>query len=604
MANAPTIPTPQDRAREGKLVEALIKLETDYQYYPLSYLAGVGVLPRYGFPGDTVTITDDRQRQISQSAAVGITEYAPGNMVYVGGRKLQIDRVLFRGGSKDDPRQNAETYAYCPTCNYVALKPTGQTALLAVECEYCHQPLSPARYVDYDAAHGRDRESITQDDEYRDRQDYKMETYLLDSPAPPVLSETYAGWEFHYSRLRSIEIFNRGLIDRARGGIAATVVCLECGNWREPSENDAATAKRGERLAGHAPWCTVTTWESATDDRIVDSLHLRAHLQGDVVEMRLSPVAAHNAAWVKTMAQALILGMQLELFIGSGEVDFFARYWTEANQQHAALVFYDTMPGGTGYLKRLVENLPQIAARALAHLEDCACEKACYRCLMEFWNQRVHALLDKRLVISALRTLAAANPNAPTPTPLDPDTRFDSFLESQFYTLLAAHGLPLPKTQEVVRDQAGRPIVRADFRYEAQRLIILTDGRQFHTRDAVQIQHDLNQRNLLARDGWQLLEFTYHDVEQPPAEVVRLVKVALDLEPLGLTVEMAPPSQLTLSDGRSITALTSQPAQKHVTLSITPAVWIANPAHWTSDLDLHNHLRLCGWRVERVIENA
>ena len=64
------------------------------------------------------------------------------------------------------------------------------------------------------------------------------------------------------------------------------------------------------------------------------------------------------------------------------------------------------MPGGTGYLKRFMDNLPQISQRALQHFKDDKCESACYLCLKEFWNQRIHGLLNKHLVYEELEQLA------------------------------------------------------------------------------------------------------------------------------------------------------------------------------------------------------
>lgn len=592
------VPTDADRAREGKLVEALTRLENDQQYYPLSYLATVGFLPRYGFPGDTVTVVDDRQRQITQAASVGLTEYAPGNIVYVGGRKLQVDRLYFRGGSRDDPRQNADTYYYCPDCNFIALHAPGAEALLAVECDYCHGTLTSARYVDYESAHGRDRESITQEDEYRDRQDYELATYLVPQqgePDPQNRVVTSAGWTFAYSRLRSVEIFNRGLRDRATGDIVPTLVCLECGAWHEPTENDEPRA--GERAIGHQYSCSVATWNPEMDDRVVAGLHLRAHLQGDVVEIPLSPLVAQDVSWVVTFAQALLLGMQLELFIDPHELGYFVRQWQDEDTERHSLVFYDTMPGGTGYLRRMIEELPRIAARAAQHLEDCECETACYRCLMEFWNQRQHQLFDKQRVLSTLRTLAQAAPEMIISAPLDPAVHFDSFLEAQFYALLAEHDLPLPTTQNVIRSRDGRHIARADFRYEAQRLIIFTDGREYHAGSAEAIRHDLDQRNRLSREGWRLLEFTYRDVLERPLHVLHLMRVALDREPLAVSVT-AVGNRLELSDGRQVETRQCNPAQRQVTIDIDPAEWIADESAWQAALDVHNHLRLAGWQIE------
>jgi hypothetical protein len=475
--------------------------------------------------------------------------------------------------------------------------------LLAIECDYCHGTLTAARYVDYESAHGRDRESITQEDEYRDRQDCELATCLVPQqgePDPQNRTVTLAGWTFAYSRLRSVEIFNRGLRDRSTGEIVPTLVCLECGAWHEPTENDERAPRTGERVIGHQYSCSVATWDPEVDNRVVASLHLRAHLQGDVVEVPLSPLVAQDTSWVTTFAQALLLGMQLELFIGSREIGYFMRKWEDEDAERCSLVFYDTMPGGTGYLRRLIEELPRIAARAAQHLADCECEAACYRCLMEFWNQRQHQLFDKQRVLSTLHVLAQAAPEAVRAAPLDPAVRFDSFLEAQFYALLAEHDLPLPTTQNVIRSRDGRHIVRADFRYEAQRLIIFTDGREFHAGSEVAIRHDLDQRNRLSREGWRLLEFTYRDVIERPQHVLHLMRVALDREPLSVSVT-AVGDNLELSDGRQVETRQCNPAQRQATVDIDPAEWLVDETAWQAALDAHNHLRLAGWAVERVV---
>lgn len=591
-------PTAADRAREAKLTLALEQLESDQQYYPLSFLATVGFLPRYGFTGDMVSVTDDRQRQISQAAAIGITEYAPGNIVYVGGRKIKVERILFPGGSREDPRQNADTYWYCPTCSFVKIKQPGDDLLLALECDHCHSLLSEARYVNYELAQGRDIESITQEDEYRDRQQYELRQYLLPrqgDPDPADTAVTLAGWSWRYSHLRAIEIFNLGLKDR-EGGMVATRVCLECGQWHEPPRRER---DEEEPLWGHRPGCEVATWNPEMDDRVVSGLHLRAHLQGDVVELPLSPLVGDNPAWVQTFAQAIKLGMQLQLSIGSGEVDSFIGQYEENGVMRHTLIFYDTMPGGTGYLRRLLDELPAVAARALAHLEGCACETACYRCLMEFWNQRHHALFDKRLVLSALHALAAGTPQTATATPLDEETCFDSFLEAQFYQLLRDAGLPLPKTQRVVRSANGRHIARADFAYEQNRLLILTDGRQFHTQTAAQIAHDLAQRNQLTQEGWRLLEFTYQDVLHRPEYVVWLLRVALALEPLADDVAVAPSGVLQLASGGVVKTAVCQESQRRAVAWVDAVGWVADAARWQHDLETHNRLRLSGWQLTR-----
>jgi hypothetical protein len=64
--------------------------------------------------------------------------------VYVGGRKLRITQIRFRGGTKDDPTANASIYKYCQRCSFA----TDNT--FAQACPTCQEPLITGTAVDYD----------------------------------------------------------------------------------------------------------------------------------------------------------------------------------------------------------------------------------------------------------------------------------------------------------------------------------------------------------------------------------------------------------------------------------------------------------------------
>lgn len=611
-------PTRADQEREARLSEALDTLERSLEYKPLSFLGLVGFLPRYGFPGAAVAVRDEQEREITHAAAIGLTEYAPGNRVYVGGRKLRVDRILFRSALRADPRQNAGTYRYCLQCNYAS------TWSLAAECPYCGEPLQTGRYVDYEAARGRVEEAITQEDEYRQREDYDVATYLApreDGPTPDDRTVTYAGWGFAYSRLRRIDLYNRGLRDRETGEVIPFTVCLECGMWHEPRRGEEAAGGRGP-VSGHLPTCTVRTWDPDQDDRVVGALHLRADFQGDIVEVPLSPVVAGEREWVETFAQAWMMGLELEYYVRPQEIQFFRRDWRENGSPRSSLVFYDTMPGGTGYLKRMVQDIPHLAKRIMDHLSECSCERACYRCLKDYWNQWVHGLLDKRLVLRTFEALAAAAPG-PERRPLDETVRFDSFLEAEFYRLLEQRGLPLPTTQQVVRDPLGRYITRADFTYDRERVVILTDGRAFHARDPVKIVEDLDRRNDLVLSGYRLLEFTYRDVAVDSEGVVEVVRQALQRvtpEPVVEWMSGPPPAEaqkfleslcqkrpafqsgghLHFLDGQTLSLLAADLEKRRALILVDVDAWARDEARWRRDLAIHNRARLAGWQVIRV----
>ena len=615
-------PTLVEQEREKRLNGALMALEKDRRYYPLSYLARVGFLPRYGFSGDVVSLRYDKERELTQSAAVGITEYAPGNVVYVGGRKVQVQRVYFKGGSHEDPTANAGTYRRCDQCSYATEDP------LAAACPYCHRPLLSARVIDYEACRGTVGEAITQDDEYRTRENYEVVHYLRDhddqGPDPRDTTFAYGRWLVEYSRRRTIELYNRGLKGRADDVPTPFLVCLECGHWRDARTADHPAA--GASSTGHMPNCSVTTWDSDASDRIVKALHLRASVQGDVIEIPLAEEVATDEAWIVTFAQALKLGMQRQLYVGPTEIASFVRRTYVDNKLHTTLVLYDTMPGGTGYLWRTARALPQAAALVAQHLRECDCERACYRCLKAFWNQRDHALLDKQLVLHALDELAAVREATALPPRTD-RKRFESFLEERFYALLKQAGLPLPSTQQILRTSDNRYITRADFTYDQPPLVIQTDGRAFHTATVSRIVEDLDRRNSLEGSGRQLLEFTYRDVIATPAQVVALVRAALDmtedrlrqLRELPAAYLAIPPDaqafvdriiaqdqrlqaggRIALGDGVQLDVLAHDYHRGLAVVLVDPERWMHDAAVWQRDLQRHNAARLQGWRLVRV----
>ncbi|GAB4454062.1 MAG: hypothetical protein Kow0031_36220 [Anaerolineae bacterium] len=616
-------PTKAEQERERKLNLALFTLETDRRYYPLSYLALVGFLPRYGFPGSTVALRDDRQREITQTAAVGLNEYAPGNLVYVGGRKLRVNRLFFPGGSKDDPSANAEPYKFCRKCDYAT------DSYMARDCPHCHEALSSGQFITYEAAMGSEVDVITQDDEYRSHEQYDTKTYLKSPNGHSTEQDkmvVYAGWNFEYSRLRQVEIYNRGRLEKGSGLTRPFIVCLECGMWHQPGKNEDAAAATPTKVTGHLPSCTVYTWNPDEDQRIAGALHLRAAIQGDVVEIPLPSAVRHDRAWIETFAQALKLGMQLEYFITPHELASFVQRRQEDGEEHVSLIFYDTMPGGTGYLLRLVDNIPQIADRAARHLADCACERACYGCLKDFWNQRVHTLFNKNLVLATLQTLAAAK-NGVTLPAAPVQRKFESFLEGEFFELLQQHQLPLPEPQQIIRTEAGSYILRADFAYAQPALTILTDGRAFHASDPLKIIEDLDKRNALALAGQLLLEFTYWDVVKEPDQVIEIVKTALAAtsgEPpaLNITVDAAhvpaqaqafvtriceqnpnfQPGVIIQLDGQQLNTLCADLKRRLAVELITVDHWVRHPAAWQRSLKTANLARLSGWRVIRLPE--
>ena len=85
---------------------------------------------------------------------------------------------------------------------------------------------------------------------------------------------------------------------------------------------------------------------------------LKVRLQGDAVEIEIPPeisALGDFESWVATFQQVLKLGLQLEFFIGQREIESFVETFQKDGRECKTVVFYDTMPGGTGYLRKFYE---------------------------------------------------------------------------------------------------------------------------------------------------------------------------------------------------------------------------------------------------------
>jgi hypothetical protein len=152
------------------------------------------------------------------------------------------------------------------------------------------------------------------------------------------------------------------------------------------------------------------------------------------------------------------------------------------------LTFIDPNLGGSGYLEKFADRLPEVAAGALYHLDHGGCETACYRCLKSYDNQRHHSRLRWQLVVSTLEgfreeppsviPLDGADVNDPRPWRAAFEAGVGSPLEHRCLQLLEASGLT-PQQQFPIQS-GGRLLTITDFAFPEKRVAIYVDGASIH----------------------------------------------------------------------------------------------------------------------------
>jgi hypothetical protein len=387
LGELPTLRLSQEQRRRREVLELLLyKLERDpLRSYPLSYLAHQGFLPAYAFVGDQVRMIPlgEPRDPLERDQDVGITEFAPGNLVYCDGNVYSIIGLDFH--RSEAPERDAQ-YRICPRCSFATLERTAQ------HCEACGEELRPWTYLEAHSFLGSKTRSISAAEETRARQGYDVHQYLLQEGGPGERRIGPSGIDLTYHRNATIFLANTGFNHGAPLAPEGFAICTTCGNWKDPHQEG---------------------WDLRHQRRCQGTLrffHLAYRMETDVLELDVAggPVGDEKQAanFLVTLRNALVLGANLSLQTEEDEIAGFEREVSRGGALLRQIVLYDDVAGGAGYVERLARLLPHAAAAALDRLERCPCVDSCYRCLRGYHNQREHTALDKRLVLETLQRLA------------------------------------------------------------------------------------------------------------------------------------------------------------------------------------------------------
>ncbi len=149
--------------------------------------------------------------------------------------------------------------------------------------------------------------------------------------------------------------------------------------------------------------------------------------------------------------------------------------------------------------------------------QQAGCNKACYECLLNYYNQRDHEKLDRNLILPTLRLLENAKTNHTPPANQKQKLEellkaCDSELERTVLQKIADEGLPLPdEAQHIIYDKDVR-IAKPDFYYKQQNIALFVDGPA-HEEDYVK-KDDEEKRKKIRALGYRVFAIHYANVQQ------------------------------------------------------------------------------------------
>jgi very-short-patch-repair endonuclease len=310
-------------------------------------------------------------------------------------------------------------------------------------------------------------------------------------------------------------LLNRGAREQD-GEPRGFTLCTKCHEWLMSDkgvENHIETnERRGDCSRG-----------ARRPEDLLRGLWLTQEIRSDLVLLDVPPLEGMEAGeaadeFYTTLLHTWLRALLVAFNLDENELAGFLVPSPAADTPYR-LVLYETTVGGSGVLASLPEpaRLARVVERAreLLHEGDPegGCERACYACLLSFYNQRDHDWLNRTPVLTWFQSLAEFE--------VEPEIEADPFdnllarcesdFEREVLHAIRDRGLRLPDAAQQTIYDGDEPIATSDFFY-APRLLVFVDGSP-HYLDYIQTADDRKRRRLQAL-GYRVVAITPADIEE------------------------------------------------------------------------------------------
>lgn len=387
------------------------KLEKYRSQQMIDFLVRNNILPKYGFPIDTVEleiVRDSNQKhelQLQRDLKMAISEYAPGEKV-IADNKMYTSRYIKKSFFHNKMGFYTSyvskcTHPECSAWNYTLVNPNDKDEL--IECVSCHKPIAKGSWTEAIEPRGGfvaeskseevpmsrpDKVYHSQDSYIGDGKNIDKRQFLINEKTITLCS----------SENDSIMVTSN----------TDFYVCKHCGFTYgfhdiirdEKGKKDKDVAKD---ISKQAPYITVkknhcNTHGYICDNKILYACKLNHVYKTDVVvldfgEYNRDPDTMYSAMYAILHAMSDVLG------IDSNDISGCLKGLLNKRNGGIAfsIVLFDTVAGGAGHVRRLLDTnvFSSVINAACERMESCKCDTSCYNCLRSYSNQRLHEQLDR-----------------------------------------------------------------------------------------------------------------------------------------------------------------------------------------------------------------
>lgn len=383
------------------------KASNGSDFYSYRYLATEGFLPGYNFPRLPLYAFIPGEGKtgsfLQRARFLAISEFGPRSLIYHEGRayrvmKAKLPPEVRTGDGSELATRDIFICSNCGACH------DGEVE----RCHACNAPMAGEvpvqRTLRIDNVEAAPVERITANDEERVRQGFDIQTVFswpMRDGRPQVTEGEFRCDDasiltLQYANSAEISRINKGLKRRANQTVFGFYIDPRSGYWTKSEDEDVDVDVPPDVMR---------------PVRIVPIVRDRKN----ALLFRFNEPSAYAAETIATVQHALMRGIEVVFQLEEGEV---LGEPLPARDNRRAILAYEATEGGAGVLSRLVaepQALGKVAREALVlmHFEKVyeaiaagdakllasrggeACVRGCYRCLLSYFNQPDHELIDR-----------------------------------------------------------------------------------------------------------------------------------------------------------------------------------------------------------------
>lgn len=376
-------------------------------FYSYRYLATEGFLPGYNFPRLPLYAFVPGEGKagsfLQRARFLAISEFGPRSLIYHEGRayrvmKAKLPPEVRTGDGSELATKDIFICSNCGACHEGEVE----------RCHACNSPMAGEvpvqRTLRIDNVEAAPADRITANDEERVRQGFDIQTVFSWPRKDGRLQVTEADFRCGETSILALQYANSAEISRINKGLKRRKNQTVFGFNIDPRSGYWAKSEDEEPDVDVPP-------DVVRPVRIVPIVRDRKN----ALLLRFREPDAYSPETIATVQHALLRGIAVTYQLEEGEI---LGEPLPARDNRRSILAYEATEGGAGVLNHLVEDpraLGKVAREALSLMhfdkvdeaiaagdaaflvdrDSDACVRGCYRCLLSYFNQPDHELIDR-----------------------------------------------------------------------------------------------------------------------------------------------------------------------------------------------------------------